>query len=107
MHRYIFFAFKILSCWLPDCCSSDLTMEHLYSYASFLTRPSISPDDSSKNESLKLLDLVDYIYILRPSLGQKEGNEFERVMYFYPDTYPSQSQVAQARMILSLYIDFF
>jgi len=39
-----------------------------------------------KSEFLKLIDLMNYFFVSRPASGRREGFEYQRVMYFNPET---------------------
>ena len=43
---------------------------------------------------IKFPEVLDFLFISCPELGQKEGFEHERIMYFYPsDDYTMEKQV--------------
>lgn len=48
---------------------------------------------SPKSEFLKLIDLMEYFFVSRPASGRREGFEYQRVMYFNPETENSSKQV--------------
>uniref|UniRef100_A0A914XW57 CCZ1/INTU/HSP4 first Longin domain-containing protein n=1 Tax=Panagrolaimus superbus TaxID=310955 RepID=A0A914XW57_9BILA len=45
-----------------------------------------------KSEFLKLIDLMEYFFVSRPASGRREGFEYQRVMYFNPETENSSKQ---------------
>uniref|UniRef100_A0AC35FQX2 CCZ1/INTU/HSP4 first Longin domain-containing protein n=1 Tax=Panagrolaimus sp. PS1159 TaxID=55785 RepID=A0AC35FQX2_9BILA len=47
---------------------------------------------SPKSEFLKLIDLMEYFFVSRPASGRREGFEYQRVMYFNPETENSSKQ---------------
>ncbi|KAE9548961.1 hypothetical protein FO519_007829 [Halicephalobus sp. NKZ332] len=46
----------------------------------------------AKSEFLKLIDLMAYFFVSRPASGRREGFEYQRVMYFNPETEDSSKQ---------------
>lgn len=46
-----------------------------------------------KSEFLKLTDFMTYFFVSRPTSGRREGFEYQRVMYFNPETEESSKQV--------------
>ena len=35
-------------------------------------------------QNLRLSDVIEFFFVAHPDSGKKEGEEFKRVMYFYP-----------------------
>uniref|UniRef100_A0A7E4VVU2 Intu_longin_1 domain-containing protein n=1 Tax=Panagrellus redivivus TaxID=6233 RepID=A0A7E4VVU2_PANRE len=48
--------------------------------------------DPDKAESFKLIDMMSYFFVSRPASGRREGFEYQRVMYFNPETEDSLKQ---------------
>ncbi|KAI1719609.1 vacuolar fusion protein CCZ1 like protein [Ditylenchus destructor] len=43
-------------------------------------------EESANPEYVMLADIIDLFFVSHPKSGQKEGQEHERVMYYYPET---------------------
>ena len=62
----------------------------------YMMSPSYSVTNSTpKSEFLKLIDLMEYFFVSRPASGRREGFEYQRVMYFNPETENSSKQVCE------------
>jgi hypothetical protein len=48
---------------------------------------------SSLNVGIKLTSIIDNIYIIYPPACHKEGEEHEKIMFFYPKTETNDSQL--------------
>jgi hypothetical protein len=62
---------------------------------------------SPKSEFLKLIDLMEYFFVSRPASGRREGFEYQRVMYFNPETENSSKQVCFFCFITLLRLKYF
>lgn len=63
----------------------------MFSYSPFHTnlfsrQPCTQFEVSSNSEFINFTDISEFFFISHPILGQKEGNEHERIIYFYPET---------------------
>ena len=62
--------------------------------------PGYATNQATKSEFLKLIDLMSYFFVSRPASGRREGFEYQRVMYYNPETEISSKQVCMnIRMI--------
>ena len=65
----------------------------MFSYnANFFGRKSLSSTCNETDKTvtpafIKFPEVMDFLFISSPELGQKEGFEHERIMYFYPSEY--------------------
>ena len=65
----------------------------MFSYnANFFGRKSLSSTCNETDKTvtpafIKFSEVMDFLFISCPELGQKEGFEHERIMYFYPSEY--------------------
>lgn len=62
----------------------------MFSYSPFhinlFSRQQCSQNEmSSGSDILMFTDILDFFFISHPAFGQKEGTEFEKVLYFFPE----------------------
>uniref|UniRef100_A0A914DZP8 CCZ1/INTU/HSP4 first Longin domain-containing protein n=1 Tax=Acrobeloides nanus TaxID=290746 RepID=A0A914DZP8_9BILA len=57
----------------------------MYSYNPFRSWTAEKPEPSTKKDFLKLSDLIEFFFIAHPKSGTREGEEHERVMFYYPE----------------------